>query len=137
MGFTLGGGPHGDASQGSFGPGILSSVSTININSGAAQLLYLVPAGTKSLIVDEVVLRAPTASAALIDGSLGLMNACTNWGAFPVQTNLDGATKVTHLYPSATGDSPVIAAGASFGIILTTLSGIAGTMTVEIIGRLV
>lgn len=115
---------------------VLAKVTTVNINSLVAQTLYTVPAG-KTLIVDEVVFRAPTASAALIEGSLGQTAACTNWGAFPAQANLDGATKVTHLYPSSTGDSPVVAAGASFGIILTTASGIAGTMTVEVIGRLV
>lgn len=137
MGFILGGGPHGERAVGIVSSGgVIARVSTVDINSVAAQSLYTVPTG-KSLIVDAVVLRSPSASAALIEGSLGLMAACTNWGAFQAQANLDGATKVTHLYPSATGDSPIIAAGASFGIILTAASGIAGTMTVEIIGRLV
>lgn len=141
-GFNLGGGPSGQAAPGaipgsSLLPGIIARVTTVNINSALFQALYTVPAG-RTLHVTEVILRDPTnAAAANIDGSLGVSPAGTNWAGFPVQTGLTAAGKETHIYPSAVGDSASVAAAGIFGIILTTLAGVAGTMTVEVIGYLV
>ncbi len=140
-GFNLGGGPTGQAAPSAtpgtaFLSGIVASVPTVNINSGAVQSLYTVPAGLK-LYVEQVILRDPTANAALIEGSLGVTAPCSDYAGFPAQASLSGARKYSIIYPSATGDSKAIEAGATFGILLTTLAGLAGTMTVEIIGRLV
>ncbi len=119
-------------------PGVLATVTTIDLNSAAFQALYTVPAG-RTLHVTEVILRDPThASGANIEGSLGVSPAGTNWAGFPVQSGLTGAGQETHIYPSAIGESASFAAASIFGIILTTLGGTAGKkMTVEVIGYLV
>lgn len=142
-GFNIGGGPSGQAAPGALPgsstlSGVLASVSTIDLNSGAFQPLSTVPAG-RTMIVDYVILRDPThASAANIDGTLGTAGTPAGWASFPVQTSLNAAGKMSTIYPSAIGESATYAAASVFGITLTTLGGVAGKkMTVEVIGRLI
>jgi hypothetical protein len=140
-GFNIGGGPTGQAAPSaspgsSFLSGVVASVATVNINILTVQNLYTVPTGLK-LVIEQVVLRDPTANAAIIEGSLGVTAPCNDYASFPAQASLSGARKYSIIYPSAIGESKAIEAGATFGIILSVAAGVAGTMTVEVIGRLV
>lgn len=117
-------------------PGVVAKVTNVNINILTVQNLYTVPTGLK-LYIEQVILRDPTANAALIEGSLGVTAPCNDYAGFPAQASLSGARKYSIIYPSATGDSKAIEAGATFGIILSVAAGVAGAMTVEVIGRLV
>jgi hypothetical protein len=126
-----------------YSPGVvlLSSV-TVNLNAAAdtETVLFTVPTG-KKLIVDKVVIRGLSATAAASVITLGKGGgACNEFLGDQTLSNLDGVTKaaVLQAIPNATPVAQtILAAAETFSCEITTAAGSTCTATFDVFGYLI
>ncbi|HAL45502.1 MAG: hypothetical protein A2Y12_08830 [Planctomycetes bacterium GWF2_42_9] len=121
---------------------VLLSSTSVNLNAAAdtETVLYTVPTG-KKLIVEKVVIRGLSASAALAVITLGKGGgACDEFLGNQTLSNLNGATKAAILQaiPNATPVAQtILAATETFSSEITTAAGSACTAIFDLFGILI
>ena len=112
----------------------LATISGVNMNTAAAQTLFVIPTGF-SCIISHVVVRNASISLTTASYSFGFTGAAYNDViANATHMELTGATLYTIL--AAKIGSKVGVANALFSVIMNTLQGVAATSTMEIYGYL-
>jgi hypothetical protein len=110
--------------------GRLASVSLVNMNSGATQVLYTCPTG-KTCIVTKVIVH--NASASLTTASYSFQwSSAGDVIANATHTELVDNTVYTQLFPKVGATRGV--AGATFDVIMNTLQGGAASTTMDVFG---
>ena len=121
---------------------LLASKSGVDLNAAAdtETVLYTVPTG-KKCIIDKVVLRDPSASAASAVITLGKSGgSCNEFLGDQTLSGLSATTKavILQIIQNATAVAQtVLAAGESFACEITTAAGSACTVTMDVFGYLI
>lgn len=113
---------------------LLSSTSSVDMNTATATTLFTVPTG-KSCVVTHVVVRNASTSLTTASYSFGFNSASFNDViANATHTELTGATLYTVL-SAKTGATRGVAADL-FKVLMNTLQGGAATTTIDVFGYL-
>lgn len=113
---------------------LLSSTSSVDMNTATATTLFTVPVGL-SCIVTHVVVRNASTSLTTASYSFGFNSASYNDNiANAAHTELTGSTLYTVL--TAKAGATRGAAGDLFKVLMNTLQGGAATTTIDVFGYL-